>query len=715
MSRRKLKAADMFAGAGGFTAGAEMAGLEVVWAVNHWPLAFDVHQANHPLVRHERHNVFDADPTWFSGMPDVDVLLASPACVPPDAIIEMSDGRHVAMKDISVGDSVLTHAGRGRRVKNVWTKKFSGDMASLRLWGDSKHEIKMTDDHLVWVRRRTKKGEAFGAPTFVRAAELKPGDYVGFPRIRPREGVASRFIDSLRPQRVKYLATATTVHKASGVVYERGEHERDLPGAKVYLEESSDLWWLIGNYLGDGQARDDGRPEIGWSVGGSNDNLVRVQDILKSLGLASWTRGDDTNKRVFTSSSHLHRVCTAFGRLAHLKHIPTGLIRLEHRFMRSLIEGYLDADGSVRLDGGNEVWRSTSTSLALLQGIQRLCWSVGWSASISIGDYARDSVILGRNVRCKDSWEISIRKRPHKQSRTKFDLDDTHVWRSVRSVDTQKVFDFTVYDMEVEHDHTFCLPGVVVHNCQGFSTAATTKRGGQEMLRATAFTILAALDGMARRRKKPKLVIVENVRGFRRWSYDPDTPDGSQYRWWLNSIENHGYKVTDVLVDAADVGVPQNRQRLFIVASLGDKPEIPEPSEPHVGFRCCVDLDHGEWRQVDKLDRPAAKKRMVEARKHHPDDDAFLIHHDSYTKGRSLERPIGTITATTHQWGIVKRGARGKDLYRLLSVEEYRRAMAFPEDYVLPRTTTKAVELLGNAVCPPVAQYVIEHAMESIA
>lgn len=251
--------------------------------------------------------------------------------------------------------------------------------------------------------------------------------------------------------------------------------------------------------------------------------------------------------------------------------------------------------------------------------------------------------------------------------------------------------------------------------CQGFSSAATAaKRGGQEMLRATAFTILAAIDGMARRRKKPKLVIVENVRGFKRWSYDPDNPDGSQYRWWLNSIENHGYQVTDVLIDAADVGVPQNRQRLFIVASLGDKPEIPEPSEPHVGFRCCVDLDEGEWRQVDKLDRPAAKKRMIEARKHHPDDDAFLIHHDSYTKGRSLERPIGTITATTHQWGIVKRGARGKDLYRLLSVEEYRRAMAFPEDYVLPRTTTKAVELLGNAVCPPVAQYVIEQAVESI-
>lgn len=257
-------------------------------------------------------------------------------------------------------------------------------------------------------------------------------------------------------------------------------------------------------------------------------------------------------------------------------------------------------------------------------------------------------------------------------------------------------------------------------SCQAFSEASTRGRTGArgsgssgEMLRATALSVITAIDGMARRRKKPRLVIVENVRGFQKWS-DPPARDGKQYRWWLAGIENYGYHVTEVLIDAADVGVPQNRERLFVVASLDGKPEIPEPSEEHVGFRCCVDLDDGEWRQVDKIDAPGAKKRIVEARKHHEDEDAFLIHHDSYTKGRSLDRPIGTITATTHQWGIVKRGARGRDLYRLLSVDEYRRAMAFPDGYILPDGVTNATMLLGNAVCPPVAQYVIEHALESV-
>ncbi|MBP3980829.1 DNA cytosine methyltransferase [Acidovorax sp. JG5] len=38
-----MKAIDLFAGAGGFSTGAMMAGCEVVWAANHWPAAVAVH------------------------------------------------------------------------------------------------------------------------------------------------------------------------------------------------------------------------------------------------------------------------------------------------------------------------------------------------------------------------------------------------------------------------------------------------------------------------------------------------------------------------------------------------------------------------------------------------------------------------------------------------------------------------------------------------
>lgn len=72
-----MKAIDLFAGWGGFTEGAEQAGIEVVYAANHWPLAVRAHERNHPRTKHECQDLRQAD---FTRLPAYDLLLASPAC-----------------------------------------------------------------------------------------------------------------------------------------------------------------------------------------------------------------------------------------------------------------------------------------------------------------------------------------------------------------------------------------------------------------------------------------------------------------------------------------------------------------------------------------------------------------------------------------------------------------------------------------------------------
>jgi DNA (cytosine-5)-methyltransferase 1 len=72
-----MKAVDLFAGWGGFTLGAERAGLEVVWASNHWELAVRAHRLNHPATTHTCQDLRQAD--WTT-LPSYDILLASPAC-----------------------------------------------------------------------------------------------------------------------------------------------------------------------------------------------------------------------------------------------------------------------------------------------------------------------------------------------------------------------------------------------------------------------------------------------------------------------------------------------------------------------------------------------------------------------------------------------------------------------------------------------------------
>ena len=72
-----MKAIDLFAGWGGFTQGAEQAGVEVVYAANHWPLAVQAHQMNHPSAKHECQDLRQAN---WSRLPDYDLLLAAPCC-----------------------------------------------------------------------------------------------------------------------------------------------------------------------------------------------------------------------------------------------------------------------------------------------------------------------------------------------------------------------------------------------------------------------------------------------------------------------------------------------------------------------------------------------------------------------------------------------------------------------------------------------------------
>lgn len=72
-----IRAVDLFAGAGGFSTGARMAGVDVVWAANHWRDAVDCHQANHPGTQHACQDLHQVD--WGS-VPTHDILLASPAC-----------------------------------------------------------------------------------------------------------------------------------------------------------------------------------------------------------------------------------------------------------------------------------------------------------------------------------------------------------------------------------------------------------------------------------------------------------------------------------------------------------------------------------------------------------------------------------------------------------------------------------------------------------
>ncbi len=238
------------------------------------------------------------------------------------------------------------------------------------------------------------------------------------------------------------------------------------------------------------------------------------------------------------------------------------------------------------------------------------------------------------------------------------------------------------------------LPGfdtlLAAPSCQGHSPARGVDQPRHDASRATAWCVTDVCEV----RRQPRLV-VENVPAFLKWVLFP---------MWRATLEALGYALSINILDAADFGVPQERERVIIIGEHRARraPVITSPRLRHVPAREIINLDAGRWTPT-ATKKPATQVRIANGRSRfgrHP----FLIAY--YGKGsgkiaRDLDRPIGTIT-TLDRWGIV----RGNEM-RMLSVDECRRAMGFPPGYVLTGTRRDRIMQLGNAVCPPVAAEVV--------
>ena len=78
MTDNGITITDLFCGAGGSSTGAEqIPGVTVRMAANHWRLAIDTHQANHPDTAHDCADISQVEPSRY---PTTDILWASPEC-----------------------------------------------------------------------------------------------------------------------------------------------------------------------------------------------------------------------------------------------------------------------------------------------------------------------------------------------------------------------------------------------------------------------------------------------------------------------------------------------------------------------------------------------------------------------------------------------------------------------------------------------------------
>lgn len=110
--------------------------------------------------------------------------------------------------------------------------------------------------------------------------------------------------------------------------------------------------------------------------------------------------------------------------------------------------------------------------------------------------------------------------------------------------------------------------------CQAFSVAGT--RRGFDEARGTLFFDIARILAV----REPQHFILENVKGL--LSHDK----GQTLRTILRTLDELGYDVQWQVLNSKDHGVPQSRERIYLVGNLGGTPRpqvfpLPGSGNPH--------------------------------------------------------------------------------------------------------------------------------------
>lgn len=235
--------------------------------------------------------------------------------------------------------------------------------------------------------------------------------------------------------------------------------------------------------------------------------------------------------------------------------------------------------------------------------------------------------------------------------------------------------------------------------CQAFSISG--KKLGFEDSRGTLFFDVARIV----KHKRPKVVFLENVKNFA--SHD----GGNTLKVVRNTLEDLGYTFNAKVLNAADYGIPQARERIYIVAIRNDAIVSPFSFPKKKKLTTFVEdilLENEETVQDLYVDRPDLQiSTTAEVQNSNRPIRLGIVNKGG--QGERIYSPKGVaVTLSAYGGGaFAKTGGylvNGK--VRKLHPRECARLMGFPEDYLLSTSSNQSYRQFGNSVVVDVLQLV---------
>lgn len=237
--------------------------------------------------------------------------------------------------------------------------------------------------------------------------------------------------------------------------------------------------------------------------------------------------------------------------------------------------------------------------------------------------------------------------------------------------------------------------------CQGFSLANTGRREDDER-NALYLEMLRVV-----RDKKPRAFVAENVKGLVMMA------KGEVLRRIVKDFEDLGYDVTWRLLNAANYGVPQRRERVVIVGirkDLESSFEHPSPTHSREG-----EDGTGRWITTGEALASIPDPDGLHDLANHT-YSKYKLRFNGYIGHRMIDpdQPAPTVTGRgDNRGGVVVLHHPSNE--RRMSVRELAAIQSFPLDFVFDCNQSAAYRLIGNAVPPKLAESIAAALLQALS
>lgn len=249
-------------------------------------------------------------------------------------------------------------------------------------------------------------------------------------------------------------------------------------------------------------------------------------------------------------------------------------------------------------------------------------------------------------------------------------------------------------------DHDILFAGFP---CQAFSISG--KQNGFDDTRGTLFFDVARII----RCKKPKMFLLENVKNLVKHDH------GNTFKTILSTLDQLGYQHYHKVLRSSDYGVPQARERIYIVGFLNKQStfRFPEP------------VGDDDIKIVSDILEPNGKAKIIDREIHYldkpdlPTDRRRPYQIGYFNKGGQGERvySINSAGITLSAYGGGQAGKTGAykvgGTVRKLTVRECARLQGFPDDFSIPVSDNLAYKQFGDSVSVPVISKLIAKMLEA--